>query len=403
MDYKTPPPGFAPETIVPAPHREHPFKGANAVAIDLSGSCNMACRYCHEELALPKRPTMTEETLDAVWKFFFPNGPGQNASLHLGVGEPFFNFPLMKKIRRLVQETEAKGKDGESIQVNVTTNASLLKEELLDWVLETDWQFKISLDGPAHINDQWRTLPNGSGTYNLISPAVKRLVEKDASKVTILSVVCPGVDPADIYNAAEELGVASMEMNPMLHPDASQTGGADDINMYRAFIKDYCRRTFNDGDDKPKTLYLKFSHFIKRLMGYDQARVYCSAGRNYFGVGPQGELYACARFSGLKEFQLGDVFNGMDHEALHRFQQGAGAPVERREPCNQCWAAPICQGPCFAFTEELGRGNHRPATLMCQYELATAEAVLEYFNRAKEEKPQQLLQFLPGLEGFMDE
>jgi uncharacterized protein len=400
MDYKTPPPGFDAEAITPPPHVEYPFTRANAVAIDFSGSCNMACRYCHEEIALPKRPAMTEETLEAVWKFFFPDGPGKDASLHLGVGEPFLNFPILKKIRQLIQETEAKG-DG-TIEVNVTTNASLIKGEILDWVLETDWRYKVSLDGPARVNDQWRVLPGGGGTYDLVSTAITRMVEKFPDKVTILSVVCPGVDPASVYKAAEDLGAASMEMNPMLHPDESQVGGAEDIEMYKAFIQDYCERTLKNDENKPKTLYLKFDHFIKRLMGYNMARVYCGAGRNYLGVGPQGELYACARFSGLKQFQLGDVFNGVDHEALRRFHEAAGAPVEKREPCKDCWAACICQGPCFAFAEELGRGNHRPATLMCQYELATAEAVLHYYNRVKEEAPEQLLQFLPGIEGLLD-
>lgn len=400
MDYKTPPPGFDPEAITPPPHIEHPFKRAEGVAIDFTGSCNMACRYCHEEIALPKRPVMSEETLEAVWKYFFPNGPGKNSSLHLGVGEPFLNFPLMKKIHRLIRETESKGEG--NIIVNVTTNASLLKGEILDWVLETDWRYKISLDGPARVNDRWRVLPDGTGTYDLISRAVTRLVEKFPDRVTILSVVCPGADPAEIYKAAEDLGAAFMEMNPMLLPEEAQTGGPpEDIEMYKTFIRDYCERTLKNDENKPKTRYLKFDHFIKRLMGYNKARVYCGAARNYLGVGPRGEIYACARFSGLKQYQLGDVFNGLDHEALRRFRQGAGAPVEHREPCKDCWAACICQGPCFAFAEELGRGNHRPATLMCQYELATAEAVLNYYNRAKEEDPGQLLQFLPGLENFM--
>jgi uncharacterized protein len=398
MDYKTPPPGFDPGAIIPSPHKEYPFTQAEGVAIDITGSCNMACRYCQETIALPKRPFMTEETLEAVWKYFFPNGFGKNSSLHLGVGEPFLNFPLMKKIRQLIRETETKGEG--TIAVNVTTNGVLLEGEILDWVLETDWRYKVSLDGPARINDRWRILPDGTGSYGLISAAITRMVEKFPDKVTILSVVCPGADPAEIFKAAEDLGVASMEMNPMLLPGQSQPD-PEDIEMYKAFIRDYCERTLKNDENKPKTLYLKFDHFIKRLMGYSMARVYCGAARNYLGVGPRGELYACARFSGLKTFQLGDVFNGLDHEALQRFQQGAGAPVERRQPCKDCWAAFICQGPCFAFAEELGRGNHRPATIMCQYELATAEAVFHYYNRVKEEDPEQLLQFLPGIEEFM--
>ncbi len=398
MDYKTPPPGFDAAAVTPRPHVERPFKRASGIAIDITGSCNMNCRYCHEEIALPKRPAMSEETLDAVWKHFFPDGPGGDTSLHLGVGEPFLNFPLMKKIQRLIRETEARG-DG-TISVNVTTNASLIRGEVLDWVLDTDWNYKVSLDGPARINDQWRTMPDGTGTYDIVSRTVTRMVETFPEKMTILSVVCPGVDPADIYNAAEDLGAAFMEMNPMLHPDESQTGGAEDVEMYKTFIRDYCARTLENDGNKPKTIYLKFDHFIKRLMGYNSARVYCGAGRNYLGVGPGGELYACARFSGLKQYQFGDVFNGLDPDAYQHFLQGAGAPVENREPCSKCWAAPLCQGPCFAFAEELGRGNHRPATLMCQYELATAEAVIDYYSRAKTEDPEQLLQFLPGFAGL---
>ena len=63
-DRTKPPPGFDPEGIEPPPLKEGPgsIKG---MAVDISGGCNLDCRYCQETAALPKRHPMAPDTY--IW------------------------------------------------------------------------------------------------------------------------------------------------------------------------------------------------------------------------------------------------------------------------------------------------------------------------------------------------
>jgi len=401
MDCKTPPPGFDPRYITPPPYTDRPAKDFNALAIDISGKCNLACNYCSEIASQPVRPAMSPETLEAAWQFLFPKDTDRkDFSIHLGSGEPFLNFPLLEKTAKLVEQTKAER--NVDIRVFLTTNATLIDDEMLEWLIATDWEIKISLDGPAVIHDKWRVLPGGGGTYDRVAKVLTHLVERIPDRVIACTVLSRGNDPAEVFAAVEKSGVRKVEMVPVAHADESLRLKAEDIERFRKFIKNYAARYLEeDVEANPPTIICRFRQCMMRLMGYQLARVYCAAGDSYLAVSPQGELYPCARFIGLDQYKVGHVGTGLDPEAEEKFRHEVARPYERRETCCQCWAAPLCSGPCYAFAEVFGPGDGKPIDYHCDFIRAIAEAAVFLYYQLKEKNPERLLFFLPGIDDIL--
>jgi uncharacterized protein len=404
INRKTPPPGFEPQYITPPPLKDGP-RQILSLALDAAGRCNLACRYCAETVTLPKRGPMSAHTLDAAWRFLFPGGAEpitqaklrkDSFSIHMGSGEPLLNLPLLKKLAAMLEQARSAG--NEIPGVFLVTNGTLLDEEIMEWLIASGWNVKLSLDGPAAIHDRWRVLPGGEGTHHRVVKAVAYMAERMPGRFSVCAVLCRGNDPAAVFSAIERLGVRQIDMVPVASVNDSIKPGSEDIENYRKFVIDYAARFLEDegmnsNTASPPALTV-FNQCMLRLMGYKLSRIYCSAGRSYLGVGPNGGLYPCTRFVGVDRYRLGHLDTGLDPGAAEAFRNGPGRPYERRESCTQCWAAPLCGGPCFACAEMFGPGSGEPIDFHCAYLLATAEAALSLFNRLREQNPERLLPFM---------
>jgi uncharacterized protein len=403
-DRRNPPPGFKPDYITAPPLEEKQWE-VRSLAIDLSGTCNMRCRYCAEAVTMPQRRLMSEDTFDAAWRFLFPNGieaaiaepdtRKKSYSIHMGSGEPLLNFPLMKKLRERVDQARSEGLN--NFHVHITTNAVLLDKEIMDWLIDSGWVVKISIDGPPAIHDKWRVLPGDKGTYEQAAGVLTYLAEKIPDRLVACAVLCRGNDPGEVFTHLESMGAKRIDLLPVAHSDESIIPGPEDIENYKKFIMDYAARYLGDEDKKPGALVNHFCFCMMRLMGYNKARLVCSAGRYYLGVDPEGDIYPCGRLLGIDEYRLGTITGGLEPDARKAFLKDAGRPYDRREPCSYCWAAPLCCGPCFACAEMFGPGKGNPVEYQCAYMIADAQAAVFLYNQLKDDNPEALFEFLPGV------
>lgn len=407
-DLRQSPPGFSPEFITPPEVRDGPQQ-IRSLALDLAGRCNMACRYCAEAATQPQRPAMSPSTLNSTWKFLLPDGkPVRGMTIRLGTGEPLLGFPLMKQLQELElkvkEEAENISGDADALPVPVfiTTNGTLLDDEACDWLIRSGWNVKISLDGPKSIQDKWRVLPGGEGTFDKISGTVKRMAAEIPERFSVTAVLCQGSDPAEVFYGIAQLGVKRIELVPVNHRSDAVNPGPEDVKRYRAFVEDYADLYLEDRTEGLPHL-VRFRTRVLRLMGYNLHRVPCGAGRSFLGVSPEGELYPCFRFVGVEEYRLGSLDSGLDADAVKTFQEDAGRPYNKRSVCNQCWAAPLCSGPCFAVAEMFGPQKGDPVPYCCDYVLADSKAAFRMVSQLREEDPEKLLPFFPNTLDLFEE
>ncbi len=389
-----PPEGFNPDDVAPPPLSQGQLH-VQSLALDVSGSCNLACRYCAEAASQPKRNPMDIETLHVALDFIFPHGKIiGHTSLRFGSGEPLLAFPLLKEVvERIKKMGSHNGSQGPDFFL--TTNGTLIDSDVSEWLISSGWHVKISFDGPKSVQDSWRVTKDNRGTYDRIKPVIEALTKKMRHRFSVTAVLCRGADPGKVFDEIVGMGVDRIELVPVVHHDRSILPDASDLASYREFVQEYASRFVEKKKGQKIPVLTRFAEKVCRVMGYNNLRVPCGAGRSFYGVGPEGTLYPCFRFVGIKGYVLGNVHSRLDDKLVSAFRSGPGRPYEERIPCRHCWAAPICGGPCFSCSELFGPGYGKPLALHCAYVLADARAAVWLVNRLRKSDPERLLSFLP--------
>ena len=102
--------------------------------------CNARCYYCFENGI--KQYPMTKKVADATIQYIIKNYPEPQFAINWFGGEPLMNFEIMKYI------TEELKKAGYDLIAHITTNGSLLTEEMLEYFQKeySDLSFQITID-----------------------------------------------------------------------------------------------------------------------------------------------------------------------------------------------------------------------------------------------------------------
>lgn len=376
---------FDPASIRPLPLDEERFPDFSSLAIDVSGGCNLRCAYCAESMTLPKRVPMDREVLvRSVERLLEWSDPGAQLSIFFGSGEPLLQPESVKTVGKLAGKMARKNSRG--LSLFLTTNGTLLNARIIQWLVADGWEVKVSLDGPREVHDRFRTDGMGRGTYDRIERHVRTLSKKIPERFSTTSVLCKGSDPARILHEIAGLGVRTLEIVPAAAPPGAPfLPGETEIDHYRAFILAYAKSV---AKSKEMPTITRFQTQLRRVLGIGNRQIACGAGRTLFAVGPEGGLYPCYRFVGLDKFKLGDLHTGLWKDAVQLFAADCARPSTERQQCGQCWASPLCDGPCFAGAALIGKGSPPPG--FCEMIRADCEAALWLADTLRVKQPKKL-------------
>src|SRR5262249_17172629 len=143
------------------------------IVLNVTNQCNLSCKYCYEfgedRVATPdgKPKFMDEPTARASVDHLIENSPGRR-HIHITFfgGETLMNFPLVPLV--IDSAREAAHAAGKYIDFSLTTNGTLLRPEIIEYLAENRVGVTISLDGPKELNDAQRVFQTGRGSYDII-------------------------------------------------------------------------------------------------------------------------------------------------------------------------------------------------------------------------------------------
>lgn len=341
-----------------------------AMCLHVAHDCNLKCNYCFASQGNFKgeRRMMDLETGKKSLEFLAKNsGKRRNLEVDFFGGEPLMNFEIVKQLVAYGREIEKIY--NKNFRFTITTNGLLLDEDKMNFINENMDNVVLSLDGRKEINDNMRQTVKGNGSYDIILPKFKEMVDKRGDKDYYIrgTFTNKNIDFSNDIMDYYKNGFKKVSMEPVVTSDemdyALREEHLEDVlNEYEKFSKDYI-----DIKKKDKDFY--FFHYmidlsqgpciVKRAIG-------CGAGSEYLAVTPEGDLYPCHQFVGEKEFLLGSLDEGIVNTDLRdKFKK---ANVYNSPECRICWARFYCSGGCHANAHYANNDFSIPYSLGCEME-----------------------------------
>src|ERR1700675_865240 len=86
------------------------------------------------------------------------------------------NFPVLAKT--IAYARQRGGEVGKEVDFSLTTNATLLRPDVIEFLAENHVGVTISIDGPKEVQDQFRVFHNGAGSYEIVAPKIRELLRR---------------------------------------------------------------------------------------------------------------------------------------------------------------------------------------------------------------------------------
>ena len=299
------------------------------MVLNVTNQCNLNCGYCYEysedkiTITKDKPKYMSDPVAQAAIDMLFRESVGR-PKLHVTFfgGEALLNFPLMKSAVAYADAKAAEEK--RKVEYSLTTNATLLTEEIADFLAEHRIGVTVSIDGDKELHDRMRVFHNGYGSYDVIAPKIKMLLARHktnsiGARVTLSS----GVHHVRrIYDhLTKELGFQGVGISPATaNPDRLyHIGGEKMENVLDQFAElawEYRDYALRGGQH----YFTNVSDTLKELHSGVSKAYTCGAGLGMLGVGTSGDIGACHRFVDAPVAQMGNVINGgVNHTTRRNF------------------------------------------------------------------------------------
>ncbi len=368
--------------------------------------CNLKCPYCNSLKARMKADRgeaprlMPMETARQGVRFIAERTAGRarqiSVNFSLG-GEPLLSFDRYRQLREFCGEVTEE--TGIPITLSLNTNGTAFTEEFIEYCEAYGVAMAVSIDGPRDIHNSMRVFKTGKGSYDAIAENLPRVLGSECPGLShavggaVLTALNPR--PREICQHLIELGFRMVVVTPVRdRPDREWSLNARTVDAFKQGYAEYAEWMADRlaaGDDSvyaPMNEHDFFARFLIRVIRRTKNAYRCEAGRNNFGVGADGGLYPCDSFIGMKEFRLGDVFNGLDSEKQKDFLRNT--MVDEKPICRDCWARYLCGGGCY-YAAALANKNHRiPHGPKCELIRHLIELSIWILTELRERNPRAL-------------
>ena len=370
------------------------------LVMNLTNQCNLSCQYCYEfgadKLATPegKPKFMDAQTAKTAVDFLLAQS-GDRRSIHITFfgGETLMNFPLLKEV--VTYANEKAKEQGRNIDFSLTTNATLLTPAIIRFLSENHIGVTVSMDGPKEMHDQLRVFANGRGSYDIIEPKVRALIENHRTRpITARVTLTSGVsDVIRIFRHLKqdlgfhEVGFAPVTSSPNQLYSIGQQGMDGMLEQFHVLADEYLEYAVR-GEAHG---FSNVSDTLAELcQGVNKSHP-CGAGLGLLGVGPSGDIAPCHRFVDSDQHALGHISTGIDREKQADFLRRGH--IGSKYDCHTCWARPLCAGGCHheAFVRYGDTGH--PNLHYCDWIRDWTNKCLEIYGAIAVKNPGFLQQF----------
>ncbi len=336
------------------------YYNTNMIGVNLVNGCNLSCSYCYISASSKKRKELSDDIFIDILNFLKKEKNNPITFYFTGSGEPTLNFKLIRKLA-----THCKVNGFKKVSFDLTTNGTILTQEMLVYFKEHKIDITISFDGPEAIQNSNRIFRNGKGSFSQVYNNVKLLKESNIDFLCSTVLLPNNKKILDVFSFFEEnklyfiFTIATNSFDNHFMPKIEDLDNFEYqmdlvVNKYVELIKSnntiFCQKIKND---------------IRRIHYGDTKDVACVGGREGIYVDIDGNIYTCSYHSSAKELSIGDIYTGINYDKIIENKWYA-QPVDNYETCRDCWMKYLCSGSCFAIKWLENNNTEIPSKYLCK-------------------------------------
>lgn len=321
----------------------------NDIVLQVTKDCNFKCRYCgfavdnnvdrcHTNQLMPL--SIATKSID----FLFDHSRDVNT---IGIafygGEPLLNFQLVQSI---VEYTVSKF-NTKRVEFRITTNGSLLTDNIVRFLVEHKFRISVSFDGPEYVQNLHRTFKsNGKGTYKNVFSNFTKIREQYPeffyTNVSVMPVVVEGEDYESIIQFFNTIGVRNEQVKMLnaelngidYHPEKieNKKNQFQNVSLADAYTK------LEEVFDKKIMLPQIWHHNGTCVPGIKRLFIDCD-----------GTFFPCEKILFRDNLSIGNLNDGFDYSKIESLMNIGELSADR---CKKCWAMRFCE-ICFSTCNDI--------------------------------------------------
>lgn len=402
------------------------YKYVTNVCLNLTDACNLACRYCFVE----QHPHFMEyDTAKTAVDWLITNlrvskekgfrKHNEKINITFFGGEPMIMWdkiivPLTEYIKTTYPQ---------EIELNMTTNGTLLNEDRIKFLKENDISVLLSIDGAEQTQSYNRPCQNGDNSFDLVVKNIPALLEAFPQTTFRGTIIPDTVDQLfKNYIFAEYMGFKSiyfMPNNREVWDDDHYQILAEQLKL----IYDYREVQFQNNCMPIKASFIDdaYTNILKRdiavFNGIDEQPnihrdVYrCGLGTGMGAIAYDGSIYGCQEQPSKDDkniFLIGNIFNGGIDENLHKhlletyWEKSQNVCMEENV-CNNCILKQVCtKFACPSTSWDLFHQFNKISFTHCYWLNMLAEYASQTMNQLVNENNQLFKTYLDNYCNYKD-
>lgn len=319
-----------------------------AICLNVAHACNMKCHYCFAAQGdfggLPQLMSLAtaKKALDFLVE---KSGDIRNLEVDFFGGEPLLVAGMLKELvyyARILEDLK-----GKRFNFTLTTNSLLLNDDMISFVNENSIAVILSLDGRKETNDRHRILNNGEGTYDLILPRIKKMVESNPVSYYIRGTFSrKNLDfTADLKHMIN-MGFDCLSLEPAVGQNTDFAIQEEDLPRVLEEYEQLTDLLFNCHQSGKNIHFFHYNLNLQKGPCLVKRSTGCGAGIEYLVITPEGDIYPCHQFVGEERFYMGNILQTGEISKTVRKQFEKNQL--KNKTCVRCWARYFCGGGCHA-------------------------------------------------------
>lgn len=366
------------------------IKQLKQVIFEVTQDCNLDCKYCvfsSGEYYFRRRPSKdyldfdsARKAIDLVYEHIKDRKKKEFVIGFYG-GEPLLKFDVIKEI---VDYSKSRLRDW-SITFTITTNATIMNDKIIRFLVENHFKILVSLDGPKKNHDSKRVFHDGIGTFDTVIENLKKIKAFDEEyyreRVSFSVVYSKDLSLESVYNYFNTESLVKqnhLNLGFVTDTDTSYySRNPYDVARLRKEWKRLFQRIVEKKKRGEPLNYLDISLTIEPSTLNDRLKsrhFNVLAGSCYFEdrlyVSSRGKFQICEKVN--ESFVLGDVNNGFDIPKMLDIISDYVNCI--KEKCNDCEIRFLCLRCIANFAKD---GQIRIEPEFCENNKASVNAMLE--------------------------